>query len=93
MIFKYNEFINEKLSDKLSGFTKEDFLNKLLSGEINISEFFKIYSKYKLDIDYDELKPYFLNDKIDFNEFYNKRRNEQLPSEEYLKELFLKVLN
>jgi hypothetical protein len=37
MITKYNEFLNEKLSDKLSGFNEEGLKQQFLNGETIIS--------------------------------------------------------
>lgn len=92
MIKKYNEYINEKLSDKLSGFNEEEILNQLINDKIKWSKYFELCSKYNLNINYEYLKPYFLNNTIDFNKYYRTRKYYhyiKLPSKEYLKELFL----
>ena len=48
MTKKYNEFLNEKLSDKLSGFNEEDLKQQFLNGVIKIEKFFEIIHQYNI---------------------------------------------
>jgi hypothetical protein len=49
MIIKYNDFLNEKLSDKLSGFNEEGLKQQFLKGKINLDNYFNICRKYNLE--------------------------------------------
>lgn len=92
MIKKYNEFINEKLTDNLKGFDEQGILNQLIDGTINFYKYFELALKYNFDVNYEYLKEYFLNKKIDFYDFYMAKRNYfyiNYPSIQYLKDLFL----
>ena len=46
MIKKYNEYINEKLSDKLSGFNKTEIEQQLISGKISLDKYNELCKKY-----------------------------------------------
>ena len=60
MIKKYNEYIAEKLSDKLSGFNEEELKQQLLDDKIDIFKYIKICDEYKLPYpSKDELKKSF----------------------------------
>jgi hypothetical protein len=48
MIKKYNEFINEKLSDKLSGFDNNEIIQQLLNKKIDFRKYIKLQLKYNL---------------------------------------------
>jgi hypothetical protein len=46
MIKKYTEYLNEKLSDKLSGFDEEGLKQQLDNNKIDFKTYFKICKEY-----------------------------------------------
>jgi hypothetical protein len=55
MITKFNEYITEKLSDKLSGFNEEKLKQQLINGKIDIFKYLDICKKYNIEITDDSL--------------------------------------
>lgn len=60
MITKYTEFLNEKLTDKLSGFNVEEMKQQFLDGKIDIILYLNLCKKYHIEFPTDkEIIKYF----------------------------------
>lgn len=60
MIKRYNDFLNEKLSDKLSGFDSDEITNRFLTGKLDIYVYLNVCRINKLKFpSTDELIKYF----------------------------------
>lgn len=66
MIKKYNEFLNEKLSDKLSGFNADELYQQFLDGKLTPEKFLDLYEQYNIKIPDDFEK--IIKDKLYNNE-------------------------
>lgn len=64
MIKRYNEYVTEKLSDKLSGFNEEELKKQLLNGELDFNNYLNVCEKNNIQIDINEIKQWFLTGKI-----------------------------
>lgn len=70
MIKKYNEYINEKLTDKLSGFDEHELFNQYLDKKINIYKFVDMYRQYNLNYPNEKIvKQYVMDGKIPSYEY------------------------
>lgn len=64
MIFKYNEFLNEKLTDNLSGFDENELKQRLVNNEIDIVKYLDICDRYHLKFPTDEeIKQYLIDNR------------------------------
>lgn len=69
MIFKYKQFLNEKISDKLSGFNQKQLKNQLMNNKIDLDKYLHLCNKYSIELPNDEeIKEYLLyNQNNDIN--------------------------
>jgi ankyrin repeat protein len=62
MIKKYNEFLNEKISDKLSGFNFDEIKQQLETNKINIFKYIEVCKNNNLSLPSDEeIQKYLIN--------------------------------
>lgn len=71
MIKKYNEYINEKLTDILKGFDENDLKQQFIDDKINFKDYLKLCKIYDLYIDFALIKQKFLECKIDIISYIN----------------------
>jgi ankyrin repeat protein len=64
MIKRYNKYVTEKLSDKLSGFNEEELKKQFFNGKIDIKKYLEICKENNIKINKDEIKNWYLNDYI-----------------------------
>jgi hypothetical protein len=70
MITKYITFLNEKLSDKLSGFNEEELKFQYEKGEITIEKYLQICNKYHISLPPEDiLKQEYLSNKISIRKY------------------------
>ena len=64
MINNYKDFINEKISDKLSGFNEEELRIQFINGKIDIEKYLYNCDKYNFKIDTELFKKLLFDEKI-----------------------------
>lgn len=70
MINNYKQFVNEKLSDKISGFDKDGLKEQFLNGKISFYKFLTICKKYNIKLpSNEEVKQMYLSGLIDIDEY------------------------
>lgn len=90
MITKYITFLNEKISDKLSGFNEEELKFQYEKGEITIEKYLQLCNKYHISLPPEDiLKQEYLSNKINILKYLYLAQtyNYNLPETELNNEL------